>query len=324
MSKLGNVRLSYGKQFNVAVANTYSNIVLSGSNLPANTIIIASATDEKNNDIGSYSLLVTDSLGNPVRLTYCIEPGNGLDIDSDNGDVIRIMIDNDTIKDTSTGLAIDLGAFEQTNVHNTDNVFSVTTNELPIASTTTRGITAIDGKTIKSDGYKLYIDSDELRHGDNSSSSFGTILSTDRILMVDNGVVSIDTTALPVASNDDYGVVRFDNRTLTIEDENIHVNTKNLDAANNTDFGVIQPDNDKIISSEGTLSVNTCAIRRASSSSSGTLSIDGSTIVLNEAGQITIPAYGELTAKLSELNNKIENEIYSLDSIKDTIIEQVS
>jgi len=324
MSKLGNIRLSYGKQFNVAVANTYSNIVLSGSNLPANTIIVTSATDDKNNDIGSYSLLVTDSLGNPVRLTYCIEPGNGLNVDSNDGDVIRIMIDNNSIKDSAAGLTIDLSAFEQTNVHNTNNVLSVTTNELPVASTSSRGITAVDGKTVKSDNYTLYIDTDELRYGDNGSSSYGMIKSTDSILVVENGVMSIDSTALPVASNESMGVCRFDDRTITTDGENVYVNTENLDTANETEFGIITADNNKILCSEGVLSVNTQALRKATSSTRGTLSFDGSIISLNETGQITIPSHTTIMERLNEINKKIEGEITSLDDIKTSIIEQVS
>lgn len=324
MSKLGNIKLSYGKQFNVAIANTYSNIVLNGSNLPANTIIITSATDEKNNDVGSYSLIATDGLGNPIRLTYCIEPKNGLNVDLNNGDVIRIMIDNNSIQDKSSGLSIDLTAFEQTNVHNTNNVFSVTTNELNIASNSSRGVTAIDGSTIKSDKYTLYIDTDELRHSDNSSTIYGTIVNTDDILVVENGVTSIDTDALPVASNEQLGTVRFDNRTLTSDGENVYVNTENLDAANETEFGVITVDNNKIISSEGVLSVNTSSLRKATESVTGTLTFDGTTIKLNDDGQITIPSYEEITSKLNELNSRIENEIFSLNDLKTTIIEQVS
>lgn len=323
MSKLGDIRLSYGKQFNVAIANTYSNIVLSGSNLPANTIIITSAADDKNNDVGSYSLIVTDGIGNPVRLTYCIEPGNGLGVDFNNGDVIRIMIDNDSIQDTSSGLSIDLCVFEQTNVHNTNNVLSVTTNELTVSSPSSRGITAIDGKTIKSDGYTLYIDTDELRHSDNASSAYGTIVSTDNILTVENGVMTISTTALPIATDEQYGVVHFDNATLTSDGENVYVNTQNLDTANDTEFGIISIDNNKIISSEGALSIETSTLRRSSVSTSGILSFDGSTIALNEAGQITIPSHSEITNKLNEINNKIESQILSLDDIKTSIIEQI-
>ena len=62
MSKLGNIYLSYGKEFKISIANTYSNIVLSGSNLPVNSIIISSNVDDNFEDTGSYSLIATDNL----------------------------------------------------------------------------------------------------------------------------------------------------------------------------------------------------------------------------------------------------------------------
>ncbi len=76
MSKIGNIKLSYRKQFNIAIANTYSNIVLSGSNLPANTIIISSNINENFEDTDWYSMIATDNEGNPVRLTCCIKQCN--------------------------------------------------------------------------------------------------------------------------------------------------------------------------------------------------------------------------------------------------------
>ena len=57
MSKIGNIKLSYVKQFNTAIANTYSNL--------------SSNINENFEDIGSYSMIATDNEGNHVRLTYC-------------------------------------------------------------------------------------------------------------------------------------------------------------------------------------------------------------------------------------------------------------
>jgi len=83
MSKLGNVRQSYGKQFNAAIANTYGTYVLGGSNLPSNTLIVASPVSQNNDDRGSYSLLITDYIGNPVRLTYTLREGTGMKYSDD-------------------------------------------------------------------------------------------------------------------------------------------------------------------------------------------------------------------------------------------------
>ena len=63
MSKLGYIQKSYGTNLEFGIANTYGYNILSGSNLPVNSIIIASPVDENNNDLGSYTLLATDYKG---------------------------------------------------------------------------------------------------------------------------------------------------------------------------------------------------------------------------------------------------------------------
>ena len=107
MTSLGNIYSSYGKSFSVAVANTYSNVVLSSNNLPENTIIIASNVDDNYEDTGSYSLIVTDNYGSPIRLTYTISEGNGLYY-SDKEDAISLNIDNDTIIYSYSGLKFNI------------------------------------------------------------------------------------------------------------------------------------------------------------------------------------------------------------------------
>ena len=106
MSKLGNIKESYGKHYSIGVANAESNIVLSGGNLPKNSVIISSPYDSKlDEDKGSFSLIATDSEGNGVRLTYTLQEGNGLVTD---GDIIKLDIDNETIKvDKGNSLYID-------------------------------------------------------------------------------------------------------------------------------------------------------------------------------------------------------------------------
>ena len=52
MSQLGYIYSSYGKHFNIGIANTYGENVLTGSNLPKNSIIISSPIDRDNEDLG--------------------------------------------------------------------------------------------------------------------------------------------------------------------------------------------------------------------------------------------------------------------------------
>ena len=107
MSKLGYIASSYGKQMNISIANTYSYNVLAGSNLPINSIIIASNIDENNNDTGTYSLIATDNEGNPVRLTYTVKEGNGLYYNTDK-DYISLNIDNNVIIEKENQLSFNL------------------------------------------------------------------------------------------------------------------------------------------------------------------------------------------------------------------------
>ncbi len=84
MTKLSDIKNIYGKQFSVAIANTYSYNVLKASNLPKNTIIITAPFDSYTyKDIDASSILITDSYGYCSRITYAIKQGNGLYADKD-------------------------------------------------------------------------------------------------------------------------------------------------------------------------------------------------------------------------------------------------
>ena len=103
MSKLGNIKESYGKQYSIATANAASYIVMNGSNLPKNSIIISSPIDNENEDMGTYSLIGVDNEGFPARLTYTIKEGNGIVTDND---ILKIDIDDNTIKEDKNILTI--------------------------------------------------------------------------------------------------------------------------------------------------------------------------------------------------------------------------
>jgi hypothetical protein len=105
MSELGNINKSYGKPINISVANTYSTTVLNSKALPTNMIIISSPINNDGNDIGTYCLIATDNNGTGVRLSYTIQPGNGLNVDSMNGDIIKLAsgVFGYKMSDTSIG-----------------------------------------------------------------------------------------------------------------------------------------------------------------------------------------------------------------------------
>ena len=322
MSSIGNIKLSYGKQFNIAIANTYSNIVLSGSNLPANTIIISSNVDNEFNDTGSYSMIATDNDGNPVRLTYCIKQGNGLNVSEDNKDVLILNIDNDSIKNTSVGLHIDLSSISENTIHQVDNKLTVNNDIINIASKLSRGIFKIDSKTILLDDV-LYVNTDKLNYSNNDTKTYGILKSSDDILTINNGVISINENNIPKASDKEYGIAKADENTITIDDNYLTVNTSHLMRADEENYGVISVDNNKIKVSEGILSVDTENLNKASVSIKGILSVDGKSINVNSGNQISVNNYSNMLNDLESLIGDLNNETESLNTIKEHILSQI-
>lgn len=322
MSSLGNIRLSYGKQFNIAIANTYSNIVLAGSNLPANAIIISSNIDESLQDTGSYSIIATDNYGSPVRLTYCIKQGNGLITDDENKDVIILNIDNSTIKNIQGGLHIDLSSINENDIHVNDNKLEVNNDLIDIAATTNRGILAIDGKTIMVDD-TLFINTDNLKYSNNETLSYGIISSSDNIMKIDNGIISVEESNIPHAGEDSIGIATADDRTLTLSENMFNVNTDLLDKAKDDEFGIISVDDNKIKSDKGILYVNTDNLKKATVSEKGIVSVDGHSIKSDGESKISVINYDEMLNSLEKLINNINDEYKSLDDIKNHILSQI-
>ena len=321
MSKLGNIYLSYGKQFNIAIANTYSNIVLTGSNLPVNTIIISSNIDEDNNDTGSYSLLVSDSYGTPIRLTYNITPGNGLNID---GDILKLNIDNDTIKDDGNGIYIDLSKFENNFINLNDNRFSINNNSIDIISNTDRGVCKCDNKTINIDEGIIYINTDNLEYSNNSTEQYGIFISSDDSLNINNGIISIVQDNLPKSSDTNYGICKVDSETIDIDDNSsLKVNTENLKKSNLNDFGIIKTDGNKILSDNGVLKVNTYNLNIADENNFGIIKIDNDTIKLNESGQITSKKFKSISNDINKLYDNISNDLNELENLKNEFLTQM-
>lgn len=323
MSSIGYIYNSYGTQFNIAIANTYSYNVLSGNNLPVNTIIIASNIDENNKDTGTYSLLATDNSGKPVRLTYTIKQGNGFETDSENKDVIYLNIDNDTIIEDSNGLRINISQFKNDIVYVDNNKFTINTNKITNSSINRRGIAVTDNISLNSDENTIFVNTEKLQYANNQTLSYGIITGSDDIIKINNGIVSIDENQLPRATEDTFGVAKADEYTLSIKDNDIRVNTENLDYSSENTFGIIGIDNDKIISDNGILSVKSSSLQNANDIIPGLVKIDNNTITTNENGFITIPEYNNFINNLSELNNDLLTEINSLDEIKNEILMQI-
>ena len=247
MSKLGYILNSYGKQLNISIANTYSYNILGGSNLPVNSIIIASPVDENNNDIGSYSLLASDYQGNPVRLTYTIKEGNGLYYNSDK-DYMSMNIDNKTIIEKDRNLAFNIGSKLSYNFTYENNDVNINIDSIPTASKLNYGIAAIDGKTIIIDEDRtIRVNTENLMYGDNTTGEFGIVIGDGNSIISDNGKLKVNLKYINKAEINQYGFVIGDNNTINIEEGIVSVNTENLKYATIETFGISKPDNKTII-----------------------------------------------------------------------------
>ncbi len=312
MSKLGYIYDSYGKQFNIAIANTYSYNILNGNNLPTNTIIIASDIDENNKDTGSYSLIVTDNDGNPVRLTYTIKQGNGLYYNTDK-DYIEFKIDNDTIINSDNGLKFNIrnhlsNDFTYINWNN----ISINENNIPTASKNTLGISAVDGKTILSDNGVLSVNTSKLIYANNVTEQYGIVIGDNNSIFIDNGIIKLNVSSLNKSNENQFGIVIPDNQTVVSNNGILSVVTENLDMASENNYGISKPDNDTIVLEDNRLTVKEEHLPIATDFSYGISKIDINTININENNMISMKDYDYIMSsidKFRELSIKYNNQI---------------
>lgn len=317
MSELGNINKSLGKQVNISVANTYSENVLNSKVLPTNTLIISSPIDNNGNDIGTYCLLVTDNNGTGVRLSYTIQPGNGLNIENENTDVLKLDIDKTALNVNSNDeLQVNISyiADNKTIISN-NNKLQVNVQNLPTATDSENGLVMIDNLTTKiySNG-NLYIDSENLDKA--NENSYGVVISDNNTIYINsNGVVSVNTNNLSYATNETYGVVKVDGNTINSTQGNISVNTENLNYCSDSYFGIVKPDGNIISANNGELFVNTQKINRASNTQYGVTKVDGTSLIENN-GVLSMNKYDEILNHISNLNAQlgvIETTLFKID-----------
>lgn len=308
MSELGNISKSFGKQINISIANTYSVNVLNSNILPANNLIVSAPVDGDGNDIGTYCLLITDNNGSCVRLTYTLQPGNGLNIDTFNTDVIKLAIDGSTLNtNTNDELQVNIeNISDNKTISVENNKLQVNVNGFPTATDITNGVVMIDGSTTKlSDTGNLYVNADELDRA--NENSFGVITSDNKTVHIDSdGVISINTENLDSATKNIYGVVKVDGNTINSSYGNIYVVTDNLDRCTSSYFGTVKPDGTTMNVEDGKISVNTEKIRYATNEQYGVAKTDGITLVSSD-GVVSVNGYDKLIADIEMSTNKLNN-----------------
>lgn len=317
MSEIGNISKSYGKEVKIAIANTYSTNVLNSEQLPSQSIIISSPIDSQSmTDIGTYCMLATDVHGQPVRLTYTLQTGNGLIVDPNNSDIVKLDIDKSTLTTGSAGelkANTDLFIDNTTLVSDNDKLY-VNTQGIPAANTDQIGVVSIDDDSLKitSNG-NLYVDTENIDKA--NEYSVGVVTSDNETVDINtDGVISVNTGNLDKATQTNYGVVKIDNNTITNQDGTIHVETNNIQKCSTTKYGIVKPDNDIVKINNGTLYASTNSLPKASLTTYGTIKVDGISLISNN-GILSVYQYDKIIETLNQFTNKLSDIEKTIDKL---------
>ena len=320
MSRLGYIENSYGKQFKIAVANTTGRNVLNGSNLPTNSLIVASDVNEYNDDIGTYSLIATDYQGKPVRLTYTINEGNGLYYNPKK-DALSLNIDNETIKDLKGKLSFDYknSIDKETIVLNSKNKLSVNIDNLDITSSKNVGIARIDGDTLGMMDDVVHVNTANLDYSNTGSKIYGIGVGDGDTIVARNGKMSVQTQSFRKAHDNVSGIAKPDNETTYITASGkLTVKEEGLSHANIEKYGLIKADNDTININDGIIKFNMNSIPNASAGTPGFIQIDPSTINL-ENSVISVKNYDFIVSSKIFYSSEIIKYKNRINEIRDYV-----
>ena len=247
-TQLGNVTKIYGQKRGTTVTNLNGETIMSSSYLKGNTFIVSAPQTINKEDIGTYSLFMTDSEGQPVRLSYTIQPGNGLvigrdGVPADTGDdldVISMAIDNYSIKadDPDYPSAIYV---KKENIIDNNTLMVVTPSDRPSC---------------------IKVITENLDHAGTTSTGFGIAKGDENTIMTYDGILYVNTRNLDYADDDSdtHGIIDANNnpyRTVRSDNGILSVWTQNLDRADVDSVGVVKPDGTYTFTNEdGTLTVS--------------------------------------------------------------------
>ena len=333
MSKLGYISKSYGSSFNVAIANTYGFNVLSGNNLPLNSLIVASPIDDNNDDTGTYSLLVTDNYGNPIRLTYTIKEGNGIQYLDDS---LKIVIDNDTIienKNRELSLNIENLIDNDLLKYDTDTGYVyISYDNLTKASKDNFGLYKIDEKTVKISDDTIYVDTSELNYANTITSTSGIVIGDGDLITADQGVLYLNEEKIARSTVDTPGFIYSNDGNIIVENGIASVDTENLDKCTYNNPGIVIPDNESINIVDDSLSVDTNNLKSVGISNAGVFKYDSNSFSINndiltfKDNDIlldTINSFDKINADIKIIDNDIDyllNE-YQIATSKPSILD---
>lgn len=313
MSQLGYIQKSYGNEIKIAAANTYGYNVLSGSNLPANSLILASPISENNEDTGSYSLLITDYLSTPVRLTYTLREGSGIVYSDDS---LKVKIDNDTIIEKNKELSVNVNSLIDNNtIVYEGNEVKLNINNMKRASSTTRGVFTIDEKTIKNADDELFVDTSNLNYANEDTKVPGIFIGDGKLVNVNNGIIELNEINLHKADSESFGTVIGNGRTVNINDGIISIDTENLDVCDKNP-GIVKADNETIeINGDSELEVKTDKLKKCSTATAGVCKVDNKSFEMtNDMLRVkNFSIFDKMINSFSEKTFTVDDKIKDID-----------
>ena len=232
-TQVGNVTKVYGHKQNTTVTNLNGEAILNSSYLKENTLIISSPQTINKEDIGTYSLFVTDGDGKPVRLSYTIQPGRGIVVgrngepeDAGDGiDVLSMAIDNWSIK-------VDDPDYPEALYVNKENI--IDNNTLMVV-------------TPDNDRPRIKVITDHLDHAGDTLTGYGIAKGDGSTIETHSGLLTVNTRNLDYADDetDTHGIIDANTnpeRTIRATEGILSVWTQNLDRAAVDSLGVVSPD----------------------------------------------------------------------------------
>lgn len=292
-TQVGNTIKTLGKEYNIASSNVGGDKILNSEYLKENTLIIDAKVDNNLYDKGSYSLFITDGDGKAVRLTYTMQPGNGLYIDNSDTDILKMYIEGNSIKsEEGTGLYVDTSNIidnDTIQVYNDDEIpnrpntgrFRVVTANLDKATDIRWGIVKSDENTT----YINYLGKWEVNDGEDYANRTFTYELDENNEKIPLGTISVNTQHLDTVDDESNrdGIIKHNSemaRTIKAVNGKLDVITANLEHADDTldIYGITKGDEKTIDAKDGVLSVNTQGLTHANSKRYGTVKLDGKTI----------------------------------------------
>ena len=349
-TQLGNITKSLGREFGIIMSNMAGNDIFSNSSLRENSIIVSSPINSETlEDKGTYNIFVTDGDGKPIRLSYTIQPGNGL-ITINNGDVIKMSIDGESELGKGS-ICVDGNGTIFVNKHNIIDEFTlkvnpsnvgklngeigVVTSNLDKSSDISYGISKSDTETNTTYIDPRYpgqirVNTQALDTVDDESNRDGIIKHSSvmsRTIKAENGKLEVLTYNLTIASKDNLGVVKVDDKTIYSNNGTLNVLTEGLEHSSKDKYGISKGDEKTITSKDGVLSVNTQNLDKASTKIYGTVVLDENSLEVDENTGVTkVKDYSYLSsllitnpnehAEFSKEIDDLKNRVFRLENMK--------